>query len=82
MRLMYNVARFIFPGPPCDGANGYLVYRIAGGGEIKDAWESRIVELGNGRSIGEITEILYREEIMAGASVVDIGIWKASSTGV
>ena len=40
------------------------------------SWESRIVELSDGRSVGELKETLYREQLMAGASLVDIGVWR------
>ena len=34
------------------------------------------MELADGKSIEQIIEILYREEIRMGAWVVDIGVWK------
>mgnify|MGYP001056979922 CR=1 FL=1 len=42
----------------------------------QDPLEQRIVELGDGRSTGEIVETLYVEEIRAGAWIVDIALWK------
>ena len=51
----------------------------------RDPVEQRIVELGDGRSAGEITETLYVDEIRAGAWIVDIALWKYvfdSSVGV
>ena len=30
----------------------------------------------DGRSVGEIKSMLYEEELSAGASVVDIGLWR------
>lgn len=38
-------------------------------------WERRIVDLADGRSVGEIIAIIYGEELKAGAWMVDIGIW-------
>ncbi len=53
-----------------------LVYRATEASEVKGGWEKRIVELSDGKNIGEITEILYREEVKMGAWIVDIGLWK------
>ena len=34
------------------------------------------MELSDGKPMGEIIETLYREEIKAGAWLVDVGLWK------
>jgi hypothetical protein len=52
------------------------VFRASGRRLPQDPLEQRIVELGDGRSAGEITDILYVEEIRAGAWIVDIALWK------
>ena len=41
----------------------------------EDELGARIVELGNGRSVAEIVEILYHDELRSGAWIADIGIW-------
>ena len=46
----------------------------------QDPVEQRIVELGDGRSAGEITETLYVDEIRAGAWIVDIALCFCSKT--
>ncbi len=43
---------------------------------IKGSWDRRIVELGDGKSVGEIVEALYKEELRRGAQGADIGMWK------
>ena len=43
---------------------------------LEDPWERRIVDLSDGRSVGEIQEILYTEELIAGAGAADIGMWR------
>ena len=80
MQLVRNLARMLAPDPVNAETSRRLVYRVPNAevedGKIKDAWEKRIIDLSDGRSVGEINEILYREEMLAGASVVDIGLWK------
>ena len=34
------------------------------------------MELGDGRSVGEIIQVLYQEQLSRGARLVDLGIWK------
>ena len=43
---------------------------------LEAPWERRIVELSDGRSVCEIQEILYIDELKAGAGAADIGIWR------
>ena len=43
---------------------------------MADPWERRIAEMGDGRTTDEIVEAIWREEIKAGAWVIDIGLWK------
>ena len=40
-------------------------------------WETRIVQLGDGRSVHEIMRALYHEQLDRGAGLVDVGIWKS-----
>ena len=61
--------------PVSDEITRQVVYRVTEASEVKD-WESRIIELGDGKSIGQIMGILYEEELESGAWMVDIGLWK------
>ena len=80
LKTIGSLARLLFPDPEADKDKGQLVYRVAQfPGEVirgSDRWEKRIIELGDGRSVGEIKGVLYRDELIAGASAVDIGMWK------
>jgi len=62
--------------PVSDGITRQLVYRAREPSGVKGAWERKIVELGDGAPVAEIIEVLFREEIRAGAWAVDIGLWK------
>ena len=76
MGLINNLAQVFGPSPVRDDISRRLVYRRGDANGIEDTWERRIIELSDGRTIGDIQEILYREELSAGAWVVDIGLWK------
>lgn len=76
MQLIRTLTRMFGPVPASNGITRRLVYRTVEASAVQDSWERRIIELGEGRSVGEITEILYREEIRRGAWAVDIGLWK------
>jgi sulfate adenylyltransferase len=52
------------------------VYRLKAPDDSADPWERRILELCDGRPLGEIIEALYREEVRKGAWMADIGLWK------
>lgn len=41
-----------------------------------DSWEKGILERGDGRPVAEVIDMLYKDEIAAGAWAVDIGLWK------
>ena len=56
---------------------GQQVYQVKGATEVDDYWERRIVQMGDGRSVAAIIEILYHEELRAGAWQADIGLWKS-----
>ena len=75
-----NLGERLLADPASKEPSGQCAYRCQNGGDdsgnVKDPWQRRIIELSDVRSVGEINEILYREEIMAGASAVDIGLWK------
>ena len=66
-----------FDGNPQNGKiSNQFVYKVTDVGTITGALEQRIVKLANGNTVGEIIEILYREEILLGAWIVDIAMWK------
>ena len=73
---IHTLARLLFHDPPDDKTTRQLVYRLKEIAASKDAWEPKIVEMGDGRSVGEIIASLYREELAHGAQTVDIGMWK------
>ena len=82
MQPMRKLVNLIVPKPESAETRRQLVYRAAparaedcnciGNG----SWEKRIIELSDGKSVGEISDALFRQEIMAGASAADIGLWK------
>ena len=77
MQLIQTLSRMFGFVPGSDEIGSLPVYRtIAGAGSVQDPLDRRIVELGDGRSIGEIIEILCREETRSGGSVVYFRPWK------
>ena len=62
--------------PLSDEARWYLVYRADVLPDLVPGWEQRIVELGDGRPLKEIIQVLYQEQLGRGARLVDVGIWK------
>lgn len=76
VNIIRNLAQMLISNPAGDEVTPQFVYRVAQADEVRDPWKKRVLELADGRSIGEIKETLYRQEIMAGASEVDIGMWK------
>ena len=66
---------FGFDGAGHDN-NRWLAHGAREASRVPDAWERRIVELSDGRPVAEIIEILYLEEVKAGAWAADIGLWK------
>ena len=58
------------------GPGGQRVYRVGNDHPSHEPLERRIVELADGRSLAEIIQILYAEEVRAGAWIVDIALWK------
>jgi len=62
-------------------ATQQVVYRVKGANEVKDIevkdiWEKRIIDLVNGKTIDEILDAMFSQEVRAGAWMVDIGIWR------
>ena len=74
--LSYFFGRVSGLGRECREASSQRLYRVSEARGIKDAWEIRVIELIDGKPMGEIIETLYREEIKAGAWLVDVGLWK------
>ena len=58
-----------------DESLNQLVRRVSAKSGISDPWGSAILELGDGRTVHEVVEALYNEELRKGARLVDIGIW-------
>ena len=52
------------------------VYVSTGDWEVGDLWERRIVELCDGKTVGEIIQALYSQEVGKGSWMSDIGMWK------
>ena len=50
------------------------VYGVALRRAVKDGWESRILEMADGKTLGHITAALLMEEVRAGAWLADIGV--------
>ena len=76
MRVIRTLARIFFHDPTDDKTTRQLVYRLKEIAASKDAWDQKIVEMADGRSVGEIIASLYGEELAHGAQIVDIGMWK------
>jgi len=57
-------------------ATQQVVYRVKGANEFKDRWKRRIIDLADGKSIEEILDAMFTQEVRAGAWLVDIGIWR------
>lgn len=80
MRLIGNVARIFVPDQATDQISRQIACRLPDklvrSPGTPDFWERRILELSDGRTVGEIVGVLYSDELRAGASITDIGMWK------
>ena len=86
LRWVERLARIVIPDPVSDEGSHQLVHRVVDppvsplskGGirVVEDPLQRRIIALADGRSMSEIIDILYGEEVCAGAWAADIGIWK------
>lgn len=76
MRLASTLVKMFTPYPVGGEATQQIVYRVKGANEVKDIREKRIIDLANGKSIDEILDTMFSQEVRAGAWVVDIGIWR------
>ena len=59
-----------------DETKRQLVCRSRDAQPQTNAWERRIIDLSDGRPLFEIMEVLYIDELKAGAWSADIGLWK------
>jgi hypothetical protein len=75
-RLVSTFARVSGLYPSCRELAGHAVFRVGEANSMKDPWERRIVELSDGRPVTGIIDVLFSEELRAGAWAVDIGLWK------
>lgn len=76
VQVIRNLASIFAHDPVDDETARQLVYRMKETAGTKDSWDRRIVELGDGKSVGEIIKALYNEELQRGAQRADIGMWK------
>jgi hypothetical protein len=67
-----------FPEPVSQEPSQQFVFRVAEASAVKDTWLRRIIELADGKSVEEISEALYLEELRAGAGDADIGFWRTT----
>jgi len=66
------------PEPVSQKPSQQRVFRLVEAREVKDRWLRRIIELADGKSVAEIAEALYLEELRAGAWDADIGFWRTA----
>ena len=76
-KVIHRLARLFLSGPSDDENARWLVYRAGSVDWFRDPWLQSIVELGDGRTFGEIAQALYQRELQRGAGLVDIGAWKS-----
>ena len=78
LSLVHNFARALRggPDPPPKGTLGQLVQRVRDVDDAEDDWVGLVVDLGDGRTVGEVVDALYRHELRAGAWIADIGMWR------
>lgn len=79
MLLAKSLTRVFLPDPSGGEQSRSPVYRLKDASSISvtcATWEKRIVDLGDGRSVPDITRALYQEQLERGAGLTDIGIWK------
>jgi hypothetical protein len=77
MRLINTLVRIAFSEPASQKPAPQLVFRLAEAREVKDLRLRRIIELADGKSVEEIFEALYTQELRAGAWEADIGFWRS-----
>ena len=75
-KVIAHLARILSTGPAQDEDLRLLVYRVEGAGPVADPWGKAIFELGDGRTLGDVVDAVYRLELARGGWLLDIGIWK------
>jgi sulfate adenylyltransferase len=76
VRVIRRLTQIFSPKLAHDDALWRGVYRLKAADDGIDPWERRILELCDGRPLGEVIHILYREEVWKGAWLADIGLWR------
>ena len=76
VRVILSITRRLFAEPTGEKAACQLVFKVKRDGEAEDRWVGRIIQLADGKSIKEIAETVYLEELRAGGQEADIGLWK------
>jgi len=76
VQAIKNLARWLCLGPEVVGSNPTLVRCVKEVNGACGPWEKRILDLADGKSPGQVAEILYRDQLAKGAHLADIGIWK------
>ena len=75
LKLIRTVAKALASTDPDPQMTRQLVYAMSDTHGVGDELARRVIELGDGRSVGEIIAIIYGQELGAGAWAVNIGIW-------
>ena len=75
LKLIRTVAKALVSNDPDPQMTRQLVYAMSDAHGVRDELAMRVIELGDGRSVGEIIAIIYGQELGAGAWAGDIGIW-------
>jgi hypothetical protein len=73
---MQKLLGIFSPNPVSPEISGRLIYRMTATPELHDAWERRIIDLCDGKSVNDLIQALYSEELGRGGWIVDIGMWK------
>ena len=51
-------------------------HRLVESTDLHDGWAKRVIELADGRTVGEIATTIYGDELRCGAWIADIGLWR------
>ena len=76
VRLASGLARRFGLNAVGDETKRQLVCRSRDAQAQTNAWERKIIDLSDGRPLSKIIEVLYIDELKAGAWAADIGLWK------
>ena len=75
MHWLFTLLRASPSKPSREKLGRQLICRVTKASETRDPWEKRIIQLADGKSVEEISRILYLEELRTGAWEADIGLW-------